>query len=117
MKWFRPVAVVLAFAAALASAPAFAADDPGLIPLELVVGQVTVISSGPVNRLICDDPGLVQPVFTDAGPGLKGLSTGTTTCSLTDTLSMRRVYRVVVVANPSARPSGPQGAGKAGSGG
>jgi hypothetical protein len=117
MKWFRPVAVVLASAAALALAPAFAADDPAVIPLEIVVGQVTVISSGPVNRLICDDPGLVQPVFTDAGPGLKGLSTGTTTCSLTDTLSMRRVYRVVVVANPATRPSGPQGAGKAGSGG
>jgi hypothetical protein len=77
------------------------------------VGQVTVVSSGPVRNLICDDPSLVQAVFTDAGPGLKGLSAGTTTCSLTDTMSMRRVYRVVVVATPS----GPQGARKSGSGG
>jgi hypothetical protein len=117
MKGVRPVAAVLASLANLAAAPAFAADDPGVIPLEIVVGQVTLVSSGPVNRVICDDPGLVQPVFTDAGPGLKGMSTGTTTCSLTDTLSMRRVFRVVVVASPSARPPGPQGAGKAGSGG
>jgi hypothetical protein len=115
MRWKIPVAVAIA-ASLWAGASSTRADDPGIIPLELVVGQVTVVSSGPVRNLICDDPSLVQSVFTDAGPGLKGLSAGTTTCSLTDTLSMRRVYRVVVVAKPSG-PSGPQGAGKSGSGG
>lgn len=109
MRWKIPVAVAIA-ASLLAGASGARADDPGVIPLEIVVGQVTVVSSGPVRNLICDDPGLVQPVFTDAGPGLKGLGTGTTTCSLTDTLSMRRVYRVVVVATPT----GPQGARKSG---
>jgi hypothetical protein len=115
MRWKFPVAVAIA-ASLWAGASDTRADDPGIIPLELVVGQVTVVSSGPVRNLICDDPSLVQSVFTDAGPGLKGMGAGTTTCSLTDTLSMRRVYRVVVVAKPSG-PSGPQGAGKSGSGG
>jgi len=115
MRWKIPVAVAIA-ASIWAGASNTRADDPGIIPLELVVGQVTVVSSGPVRNLICDDPSLVQSVFTDAGPGLKGLSVGTTTCSLTDTLSMRRVYRVVVVAAPSARPSAPQGSGSPGYG-
>jgi hypothetical protein len=116
MRWKIPVAV--ATAAFLWAAESGArADDPGVIPLEVVVGQVTVVSSGPVRSLICDDPSLVQAVFTDGGPGLKGLRAGTTTCSLTDTLSMRRVFRVAVVARPSAPTSAPQGAGSPGYGG
>jgi len=115
MRWKIPVAVAIA-ASLWAGAFGTRADDPGVIPLEIVVGKVTVVSSGPVRNLICDDPSLVQPVFTDAGPGLKGLSAGTTTCSLTDSVSMRRVYRVVVVAPPSARPSAPQGSGSPGYG-
>jgi hypothetical protein len=116
MRWKIPLAVAIA-ASLWAGASDTRADDPGIIPLEIVVGQVTVVSSGPVRNLICDDPGLVQPVFTDAGPGLKGLRAGTTTCSMTDTLSMRRVYRVLVVAPPSAPPAAPQGARSPGYGG
>jgi hypothetical protein len=116
MTWKIPVAIAIA-AFLWAGASDTRADDPGVIPLEVVVGQVTVVNSGPVRNLICDDPSLVQSVFTDAGPGLKGLSAGTTTCSLTDTLSMRRVYRVVVVAKPSAPPAKPQGARSPGYGG
>ena len=115
MRWKIPAAVAIA-ASLWAGASGTRADDPGVIPLELVVGQVTVVSSGPVRNLICDNPSLVQSVFTDAGPGLKGLSAGTTTCSLTDTMSTRRVYRVVVVAPPSSAPSKPQGSGSPGYG-
>jgi len=115
MRWKIPVAVATA-AVLWAGAPGARADDPGVIPLEVLVGHVTVVSSGPVRNLICDDPSLVQSVFTDGGPGLKGLRAGTTTCSLTDTLSMRRVYRVVVVATPSPPASAPQGPRPTGSG-
>jgi hypothetical protein len=114
MKWFRPVAVVLAAAAILAAAPVFAADDPGVIPLRIQLGDTTPVGPGPVRNLICDDASLVKPVDVGGAPALKGMAVGTTLCSLTDALATRRVYRVVVFDQPSA-PRG--GAAAPGSGG
>jgi hypothetical protein len=83
-------------AALLAAGPALA-DDPGEIPLDLRVGEATVVSKGPVRMLICDDAGLVEATEVDGFPALRGRAAGKTLCSLTDASSMRRVYRVTVI--------------------
>ncbi len=107
MKWLRTVAVAFASAAALASAPAFAADDPGVIPLRIVMGESASVGPGPVRTLICDDPSLVQPIDIDGAPAFRAIKVGTTLCSLTDVLSVRRIYRVVVVAAGSSAGGSP----------
>ena len=38
-----------------------------------------------------------QPTEVDGVPAFRGIKVGTTLCSLTDVLSVRRIYRVVVV--------------------
>jgi hypothetical protein len=108
MKWPRPVAVVLAAGAIGLAGPASGADDPGVVPFELEVGEARKISSGPVRELICDQGGLVEPGFTDTGVVLKGLRAGTTLCSFRDAASIRTVLRVTVLA-AGPRPSPPQG--------
>jgi hypothetical protein len=100
MKWPRPVAVVLAAGAIGLAGPASGADDPGVVPFELEVGEVKRISAGPVRELICDDGSLVAPAFRDDGVVLKGLRAGTTLCSYRDVASIRTVLRVVVVVPP-----------------
>ena len=107
MKRLRSVAMAsLAGAALSVAGPAAAADDPGVIPMEIRVGEVVPVGPGPVRNLICDSPGLVEPTDQGGSPGLRGLSAGTTLCSLTDALSIRRTYRVVVVESggSSSRP-------------
>jgi hypothetical protein len=109
MKWPRSVALAsLAGASLLVARAAIATDDPGVIPLQIVVGEVAPVGPGPVRNLICDDSGLVQPTDAGGSPGLRGVRAGTTLCSLTDALSTRRTYRVVVVEAPgsSSQPSG-----------
>jgi nucleotide-binding universal stress UspA family protein len=86
------------------------ADDPGVLSIQVTVGESTPVGPGPVRNLVCDDGSLVQLVDTSNGPVMKGLRAGTTLCSLTDVYSARRVYRVVV-APPPARPLAPQGGG------
>ena len=109
MEWSRPVAVVLAagaIALAVVSTPARGADDPGVIPFQVEVGEAKRISAGPVREFICDEGGLVELAFTDAGVVLKGLRTGTTLCSFRDPSSVRMVLRVVVVSTaPGSAPS------------
>jgi hypothetical protein len=103
VKRLRTVVVSsLAGAALFLAGAAVAADDPGVIPMQIVVGEVVPIGPGPVRSLICDSPGLVEPTDQGGSPGLRGVSVGTTLCSLTDALSIRRTYRVVVVATPAA---------------
>jgi hypothetical protein len=92
----------------LAAGPALA-DDPGEIPLELEVGKATVVSRGPVRNLICDDGALVEATEVEGFPALRGRAAGKTICSLTDASSMRRVYRVTVVASAPGGPGGPGG--------
>jgi hypothetical protein len=109
MKRLRSLALAsLAAASLLVAGSAFAADDPGVIPLQIVVGEVAPVGPGPVRSLVCDDASLVQPTDAGGSPGLRGLRAGTTLCSVTDALSIRRTYRVVVVeaAGSPAKPGG-----------
>jgi hypothetical protein len=82
------------------------ADDPAVIPLEVQVGQSVAIGPPPIRNLICDDAGLVKPVDVGGAPALLGLAAGTTLCSYTDSLSVRRTCRVTV-----RDPASPRGAG------
>ena len=109
MKWSRSIAMAsLAVASLVVAGTAGAADDPGVIPLQIVVGEVAPVGPGPVRNLICDDASLVQPTDAGGSPGLRGVRAGTTLCSLTDALSTRRTYRIVVVEAPgsSSTPGG-----------
>jgi hypothetical protein len=108
MKWIRPVAVA-AFATAFLLLPGtgFAADDPGVIPLRIIEGESVPVGPGPVRTLICDDPSLVLPTEVDGVPAFRGVKVGTTLCSLTDVLSVRRIYRVVVVGAGSSTGGSP----------
>lgn len=104
MKWIRAIAVASATTAALLVAgTAVAADDPGVIPLTIVVGESVPIGPGPVRNLICDDPALVKPSDEGGTPSLRGVRVGTTLCSVTDALSVRRTYRVDVVEPPKGK--------------
>jgi len=102
----RTAVFVLAAALAVAAQPAHA-DDPGEVPVVLTVGAATPVGPAPVRQVICDDASVVQLLDTDQGPALKGVGPGTTLCSFVDALSMRRVYRVTVVAVPSPGPPPP----------
>jgi hypothetical protein len=108
MKWTRSIAVA-ALTAAFLLLPrgASASDDPGVIPLRIVQGQSVSVGPGPVRTLICDDPTLVQPTVADGVPSFLGVKIGTTLCSLTDVLSVRRIYRVVVVGAGSSTGGSP----------
>ncbi len=106
MHWKR-----FALAAALAAAPLAATaapDEPGVIKLEIWVGQDASISGGPVREFMCDDGTLVRLEFIEGGVAMKGLKPGTTLCSYRDAASMRRVVRVIV-RQPPPRPPGAQG--------
>jgi hypothetical protein len=100
--------VMASLAGAALSVSGAAADDPGVIPMEIRVGEVVPVGPGPVRSLICDSPGLVEPTDQGGSPGLRGLRPGTTLCSLTDALSIRRTFRVLVVEPPAAssKPGG-----------
>ena len=65
--------------------------------------------SSQARRLVSRDGGIwVQPTDQDGSPGLRGVRAGTTLCSLTNALSVRRTYRVVVV-EAGGSPSQPGG--------
>ena len=105
---------VAALAAALAASPAGAAD-PGELQLAVEVGSAAPVGPAPVRNLICDDGSVVQAVDTAMGPALKGVRPGRTLCSFLDATSVRRVYRVTVVAPPPGGPDGgtdPKGSGQ-----
>ncbi len=102
-------AATMAVGLLLVAGGAGAADDPGVIPLTVNVGESVPVGPGPVRNLICDDPGLVQPVDAADGPSLLGVRAGTTLCSVTDALSVRRTYRVVVVEAGRSPPQPGQG--------
>lgn len=94
--------LVLAAAALLLGTVA-RGDDPAVIPLEVQVGESVAIGPPPIRNLVCDDGALVKPVDVGGAPALKGLAPGTTLCSYTDALSVRRTCRVTV-RDPSATP-------------
>ena len=78
MHWKR-----FALAAALAAAPLAATaapDDPGVIKLEIWVGQDASISGGPIREFLCDDGTLVRLQFVGVllhkGKGVLRKATG-----------------------------------------
>jgi hypothetical protein len=92
----------LAIAGCLLLSLAARADDPGVVPLTLAVGQTVPLGPAPIRNLICDDTAVVGPVDSPDGTALRGKTVGTTLCSFTDAFSVRRVTRVTVV--PSTGP-------------
>jgi hypothetical protein len=94
--------LVLAAAALLIGTPA-RADDPAVIPIDVLVGESVPIGPPPIRNLVCDDASLVKPVEVGGAPALRGLAPGTTLCSYTDSLSVRRTCRITV-RDPSSIP-------------
>jgi hypothetical protein len=89
----------LAVAAAAAEPPRFESH------LVLAVGEVRIVTGGPVRQVICDDPKVVEIASTPAGNGFRGLSPGETTCSLGTIEGVRRTYRITVRApEPERKP-------------
>jgi len=102
----RSLLVAAAAAVWLAAGPGAArAAPPGEEALVVQAGAAVAVGPGPVRQVICDDPSVVRLVETPAGPALRGLAPGKTLCSLVDAASVRRYYRVTVVAAP--RPGDP----------
>ncbi len=107
MKWIRAIAVAcVAAAALLVAGTAIAADDPGVIRVEMLVGEEATVSGGPIRNFMCDDGTLVKLEFLENSVAMKGLRAGTTLCSFRDVASVRKVVRVVVL-DPAAAPSAP----------
>jgi hypothetical protein len=100
-----------AFLVTLLPGIAIAADDPAVIPLRIAVGDAAPVGPPPVRNLVCDDATLVKPVEIDGAPALRAVRVGTTLCSLTDSLSVRRTYRVVVY-DPAVGPGDAAPAGR-----
>jgi hypothetical protein len=110
----RTIAIAAVAAAFLFTGRADAADDPGVIQVDIIVGQDATVSGGPIREFLCDDGNLVKLEFIENGVAMKGLRAGTTLCSFRDIASVRRVVRVVVrdpPAAPAATPPQP-GSGK-----
>jgi hypothetical protein len=100
----RPVGFPLVLAAcALLLGSVARADDPAVIQLEVQVGESVPVGPPPIRNLVCDDATLVKPVDVGGAPALKGLAAGTTLCSFTDSLSVRRTCRITV-RDASATP-------------
>jgi hypothetical protein len=93
-------------ASALLAGAAARADDPAVIPLEVQVGESVPIGPPPIRNLVCDDASLVKPVDVGGAPALRGLAPGTTLCSYTDSLSVRRTCRITVRDASSASGAG-----------
>lgn len=103
-------ALRLLAATVLLCAASARADDPGIVPLELVVGEPVVVSQGPVRGLLCDDGSLVEATEVKGLPALVGRRPGRTLCSLTNAVSLRVVYRVTV-REPGGAAGGTGGTG------
>jgi hypothetical protein len=114
MSVVRARNLLAAAAAALALAEPGAsprAQDPGEKVVALQVGEAAPVGPAPVRNVICDDPSVVRLEDGPTGPVLVGLAPGKTRCSLTDAMSVRRLYRVTVVAAPPGTPA-PGAAGR-----
>jgi hypothetical protein len=101
--------LVLAPLVATAQAPA---PNEFVLDLALEVGQVRIVTAGPVRNVICDQPGIVEVTSTGEGNGFRGLAPGGTSCSFTSADGVRRTVRAVVTvpkkpqdgeASPSSR--------------
>ena len=88
-----------------AFSPAWAQDsgkpDPGYFPVNLAVGDAfDLCGSGqvvcPARSAICDDPKVAVPVDLPGGLGFRGVSPGSTLCSVASADGPRRVFRITV---------------------
>lgn len=73
----------------------------GYYPVSLAVEEVfDVCRSGavvcPARSPICDDPKVATPVDLPDGLGFKGVSPGTTLCSVGSAVGPRRIFRITV---------------------
>jgi hypothetical protein len=97
-----------ALAVAILGAPAAApAQVPGETALTLPVGESAPVGPPPVRNAICDDPSVARLEDGPSGPVLRAVAPGTTRCSMTDAVSVRRLYRITVVPAPPATPAPP----------
>jgi hypothetical protein len=93
------------FALSLGAHAALAQDDAVLpdaapaqaVQVELEVGELVSLGPGKLAPIRCDEPGLVEPIFTDSGLGLRGLRPGSTGCSVNSATGLFVRYQVRVV--------------------
>jgi hypothetical protein len=90
-------------------------DPPGTVRLDLVVGQTSPLHALPGSRVICDDPLVVTPEFTEHDDGfvLRALKPGSTLCGVWLEAKIGGLYRVRVAPKaPAAGKSdgGPEAA-------
>jgi len=91
--------LVLAVFAGYAQCQGLQSTEP--YPVKLHVDETFhVCKSGevicPARLPICDDPKLIDVVDTPDGLGFKGISPGTTLCSVMSSNGARRVFRITV---------------------
>lgn len=94
----RAALLLLLAAPVVASAQAPAPPEKFVLDLTLEVGQVRVVTAGPVRNVICDQPGIVEIAVTGEGNGFRGLAPGGTSCSFTSADGVRRTVHAVVKA-------------------
>jgi hypothetical protein len=91
---------------------AFAAAAPiddGATPIEVTVGETVALCERqlvhcPVSTFLCDDPKVALVRHGPAGAELKGISPGTTLCSVTGAQgAFRRMLRVSVKSTAAPR--------------
>ncbi len=100
----RTVALIALLAASPGPGGDPTLDERFVSDLALEVGQVRIVTPGPVSRVLCDQGGLVEVVTRQDGNGFRGLAPGATTCSLTTADGVRRTVRVVVkLPDPAKR--------------
>ena len=78
----------------------------GATELDLEVGEVRIVTPGPVRQILCDRGGIVEVASSDQGNGFRAVAAGETICSLFTADGVRRVYRVKVSRRADA-PSRP----------
>jgi len=94
----RASLLLLVVAPFVATAQAPATPQEFVLDLALEVGQVRLVTAGPVRNVICDQPGIVEIASTGEGNGFRGLAPGGTSCSFTTADGVRRTIRAVVTA-------------------
>jgi hypothetical protein len=87
-------------------AQAGAPGADGATELALEVGELRIVTPGPVRQLLCDRGGVVEVASSEQGNGFRAVAAGETICSLVTADGVRRVYRVKVSRRPDA-PSRP----------
>jgi hypothetical protein len=70
------------------------------VHITLEVGEVLSLGPGKLAPIRCDEPDVVEAIFTDSGLGLRGLKPGSTPCSVYSATGLYVRYQVRVVVPP-----------------